>query len=152
VNTTSAGVFGLAGNLAYATAKGGVIGLTRSLAVEGASAGIKVNAIAPAAATRMGGDAAAAAVMKPEQVAPLVAWLAHDDCPVTGEIYTAGAGRFARVFIGVTDGYLAEGAAPTIEDVAAHWDAVNDAASFSVPSDLLAWSASFLSHLGKPRS
>ncbi len=53
VMTTSTGMLGLPGNLSYATAKGGVVGLMRNLAVEGAPHGIKVNAIAPAAVTRM---------------------------------------------------------------------------------------------------
>ena len=58
VMTTSAGMFGLPQNLSYATAKGAVIGMTRSLTTAGAAHGIKVNAIAPAASTRMAGAAA----------------------------------------------------------------------------------------------
>ena len=102
VMTTSAGFFGLPKNLGYATAKGGVIGMTRSLSVAGARHGIKVNLIAPAATTRMAGAPSDAVPdMPPEQVAPMVAFLAHEDCPVTGEIYAAGARRFARIFIAV---------------------------------------------------
>ncbi len=101
VMTTSTGMFGLPNNISYAAAKAGVIGLTRSLTVAGAAHGIKVNLIAPAALTRMAGpreDAAsgrAATQMAPELVAPMVAFLAHEDCPVSGEMYAAGAGRFA---------------------------------------------------------
>ncbi len=203
VMTTSSGLFGLPDNLSYATAKAGVIGLTRSLATAGAPHGIKVNAIAPAALTRMaagpaeqaappapggaggpaapssppaasptvtaapsppaasptvtaplsppaaspaGGGAAAMAQMSPALVAPMAVFLAHEACPVTGEVYAAGGGRFARVFIGVTEGYLS--AAPTLEDVAAHWAAINDEPGYSVPTDLAAWSARFLRHLG----
>src|SRR3546814_15508752 len=58
VNTTSSGVFGLPQNLSYATAKGGVIGMTRSLATAGGEHGIKANLIAPAAMTRMAGKGA----------------------------------------------------------------------------------------------
>src|SRR3546814_8804203 len=58
VNTTSSGVFGLPQNLSYATAKGGVIGMTRSLATAGGEHGIKANLIAPAAMTRMAGQGA----------------------------------------------------------------------------------------------
>ena len=106
--TTSTGLFGLPNNLAYATAKGGVIGLTRSLATAGAAHGIKVNLIAPAALTRMAGAAARRPPeMSPDLVAPMVAFLAHEDCPVSGEIYAAGAGRFARIFIASTEGYVA---------------------------------------------
>ena len=49
-----------------------------------------------------------------EEVTPTVVWLAHEDCPVTGEIYTAGAGRFARLFIASTEGYVHAGGKPTI--------------------------------------
>jgi NAD(P)-dependent dehydrogenase (short-subunit alcohol dehydrogenase family) len=145
VMTTSTGMLGLPGNVSYATAKGGVIGLTRSLAFAGASRGIKVNAIAPAATTRMAGDGGPE--MPPELVAPMVAFLSHEDCPVTGEIYTAGAGRFARLFIASTPGYVSESA--TVEDVAAHWAEINAEAGYFVPTDLQDWSAAFLSHLPK---
>ena len=120
VMTTSAGVFGLPDNLSYATAKGGVIGMTRSLATAGAAHGIKVNLIAPAAMhphgrarrrrrrRRPDGDP-----MAPDLVAPMVAFLAHEDCPVSGEIYAAGAGRFARIFIASTEGYVHADGEPT---------------------------------------
>ena len=65
--------------------------------------------IAPAACTRMAGAATRAGAepqMAPELVAPMVAFLAHEDCPVSGEIYAAGAGRFARIFIASTAGYV----------------------------------------------
>lgn len=150
VMTTSAGLFGLANNTAYATAKGGVLGLTRSLAIAGEPHGIKVNALAPAAWTRMAGDPARAGdlptTMAPELVAPLAAFLAHDRCPVTGEVYAAGAGRFSRVFLASTEGYVSE-AVPTVEDVAEHWAAINDAAGCTVPTDLNDWSSSFMAHL-----
>lgn len=148
VMTTSSGLFGLPDNLSYAAAKGAVIGLTRSLAVAGRKHGIKVNAIAPAAQTRMAGppQGDAETAMAPELVAPMAAFLAHEDCPVTGEIYAAGAGRFARVFIASTPGYVHEKGPPTIEDVAARWDAINDESGYTVPASLRAWSASFMSH------
>jgi NAD(P)-dependent dehydrogenase (short-subunit alcohol dehydrogenase family) len=139
VNTTSSGVFGLRGNLGYATAKGAVIGMTRTLAVEGADVGIKVNAVAPAAATRLGGNVDDPN-MSPHLVAPLVAHLAHDDCPVTGQIYTAGAGRFARLFVASTEGAVTD-------DVVGDWKAINDETNYFVPADLMDWSARFLRHL-----
>jgi NAD(P)-dependent dehydrogenase (short-subunit alcohol dehydrogenase family) len=147
VMTTSSGLFGLATNVSYATAKAGVIGLSRSLAVAGAKVGIKVNLIAPAAVTRMAGDAGPPA-MTPEQVAPMAAFLAHEECPVTGEIYAAGAGRFARIFLASTPGYVQGDPTATIEDVAAHWAEINDESGYWVPSDLMAWSAAFMDHLG----
>jgi len=77
----------------------------------------------------------------------MAARLAHEACPVNGEIYTPGAGRFARLFIAATPGYLHTGGDPTVEDVLAHWDAINDETGYSVPGDLNAWSATFMSHL-----
>jgi NAD(P)-dependent dehydrogenase (short-subunit alcohol dehydrogenase family) len=147
VMTTSAGMFGLPDNLSYATAKAAVIGLTRSLTTAGAAHGIKVNLIAPAAFTRMAGGGPGDPQMAPELVAPMVALLAHEACPVSGEIYAAGAGRFARIFIASTEGYVQAGSEPTIEDVAEHWATINDETGYYVPADLTAWSATFMAHL-----
>jgi len=151
VMTTSSGIFGLPQNLSYATAKAAVIGLTRSIATTSTAHGIKVNLIAPAAFTRMAGqadtDAASSAgpPMSPDLVAPMAAFLAHEACPVNGELYEAGAGRFSRVFIASTPGYVTADA--TIEDVAAHWDEINDERGYTVPTDLPDWSTTFLAHL-----
>lgn len=156
VMTTSTGMLGLPNNLSYAAAKGAVIGLTRSLATAGAAHGIAVNAIAPGALTRMagragtdasGGPGAESGPMSPDLVAPMVAYLAHEACPVSGEVYAAGFGRFARLFIASTEGYVHSTADPTIEDVAEHWSAINDEAGYSVPADLTEWSAGFMTHL-----
>jgi NAD(P)-dependent dehydrogenase (short-subunit alcohol dehydrogenase family) len=142
-------MFGLPQNLSYATAKAAVIGMTRSLTTAGAAHGIKVNLVAPAAFTRMAGQAPdeGAPQMSPDLVAPMVAYLAHEDCPVSGEIYAAGAGRFARIFIASTNGYVDADPEPTIEDVADNWTAINDESGYYVPTDLTSWSAAFLSHL-----
>lgn len=157
VMTTSSGMFGLRDNITYATAKGGVIGLSRSLAVAGADAGIKVNLIAPAAATRRGSlksslDAAISGpppeYMATEWVSPMMAYLAHEECNVTGEIYGAGAGRFTRIFIAENPGYARAKGLPTIEDVAQNWETINDLSDYYIPKDLLDWSAHFMSHQG----
>ncbi|MEW1722533.1 SDR family NAD(P)-dependent oxidoreductase [Streptomyces sp. NPDC093109] len=160
VLTTSAGLFGTDNNLSYAAAKGGVIGLARSAKLAGEPHGIKVNVIAPAALTRMGGieDEAAADVaarqagMTSEAVSPIVAYLAHESCPVSGEVYAAGAGRFARFFVASTPGYVHEGGAvATVEDVVNNWDAINDEKGYYVPSDLMAWTGAFLGHQFKEK-
>jgi NAD(P)-dependent dehydrogenase (short-subunit alcohol dehydrogenase family) len=151
VMTTSSGVFGLPKNLSYATAKAAVIGLTRSLKTAGAAHGIKINLIAPAAFTRMAGAAAddspEATQMSPDLVAPMVAFLAHEDCPVSGEIYAAGAGRFARIFIASTEGYVHPTPEPTVEDVAENWATINDETGYYIPADLIGWSDAFMAHL-----
>jgi NAD(P)-dependent dehydrogenase (short-subunit alcohol dehydrogenase family) len=151
VNTTSSGMFGLPNNVGYATAKAGVVGLTRSLATAGAPHGIKCNLVAPAAYTRMAGpvdpESPMATTMDPDLVAPMMAFLAHESCPVTGEIYSAGARRFARIFIAQAEGYVDTTGVPTVEDVAAHWSEINDESTYTVPPDLMAWSATFMAHL-----
>ena len=151
VMTTSAGLFGLAKNTAYAAAKGGVVGLTRSIALAGSKHDIKANAIAPAAWTRMAGGPAVGdieAQMSPDLVAPMAAFLAHEACPVSGEIYAAGAGRFARIFIASTVGYVEPTPpTPTIEDIAENWATINDESGYTVPADLTGWSDAFMTHL-----
>jgi len=79
--------------------------------------------------------------MSPDQVAPMVAFLAHEACPVSGEIYAAGAGRFARIFIASTEGYVHSTPEPTMEDVAQNWATINDETGYYVPDDLTAWSS-----------
>jgi NAD(P)-dependent dehydrogenase (short-subunit alcohol dehydrogenase family) len=146
VMTTSTGMLGLPNNTSYATAKGAVLGLARSLATAGTAHGITVNCVAPAAFTRMAGPPGPGTdKMAPELVAPIVAYLAHEACPANGEVYVAGAGRFARLFIAVTEGHVQTDA--TIEDVADHWPLINDRQEYSVPADLPAWSAAFMKHL-----
>jgi NAD(P)-dependent dehydrogenase (short-subunit alcohol dehydrogenase family) len=150
VNTCSAaGILGAPRMSNYGAAKTGLIGLTRVLAAEAAGLDIKVNAVAPVAATRMMdysmGSAAevdnpeAEALMRPfldrldpALVSPVVAFLAHAQCRVSGEIYTVGGGQVSRFFIGRTKGYYN----PTlsIEDVHAHLDQIRDPAEHTVPA------------------
>ncbi|MBP2320406.1 NAD(P)-dependent dehydrogenase (short-subunit alcohol dehydrogenase family) [Kibdelosporangium banguiense] len=153
VNTTSsAGILGSTHKSHYGAAKTGLIGFTRVLAVEGAAHNIRVNAIAPIAATRMlavtmaEGDNgrrldpadlammhAVTSKLDPALVAPVVAFLAHEDCPVTGEIYTAGAGQVARFFTGRTKGYYRPDL--SIEDVRDHLAEIRDETGYTVPED-----------------
>ena len=96
VMTTSTGVLGLPTNTSYATAKARGHRPDPQPHDRGGQTGIKVNLIAPAAMTRMAGSRRlTGATMAPELVAPMAAFLAHEACPVSGEIYVAGAGRFA---------------------------------------------------------
>lgn len=155
VMTTSTGLFGRPDNLSYATAKAGVIGMTRSLTAAGAAHGIKVNLIAPSASTRMvlpsnrrgSTPPPLPPGMEPELVAPMVAFLAHEDCDVSGEIYLAGAGRFARIFIAATQGYVHPHPEQlTIEDVAENWASINDETGYYKPADLMDWSKHYMAH------
>jgi NAD(P)-dependent dehydrogenase (short-subunit alcohol dehydrogenase family) len=90
----------------YAVAKAGVIGLSNVAAMEGIEHGVKSNVIVPAAVTRMaeGIDTSAYPPMGPELVAPVVGWLAHESCSITGEILVALAGRVATAIVAETPG------------------------------------------------
>jgi NAD(P)-dependent dehydrogenase (short-subunit alcohol dehydrogenase family) len=110
----------------YAVAKAGVIGLSNVAAIEGAAHGVKSNVIVPAAVTRMaeGIDTSAYPPMGPDLVAPVVGWLAHESCSVTGEMLVALAGRVATAVIAETPGVYRP--SWTMEDVAANIDAIRD--------------------------
>lgn len=136
INTTSqSGVLGNFGQSNYGAAKMGLVGFTRVLAIEGAKYNIKANAIAPIARTRMTEDlmGAAAERLDPELVSPVVAWLASEDCSVTGEVFTVAAGRVARFFVGMTKGYF--NPKLTIEDVRDHLDQIRDETDYLVPAN-----------------
>ena len=134
MTSSNSGILGNFGQSNYGAAKMGLVGLTRVLAAEGAKYGIKVNAIAPLARTRMTEEllGAAADRLGPELVSPVVAFLAHEECPVTGEVYTVGGGRVARFFIGMTRGYAASELSP--ETVRDHFDQIRDETGYTVPS------------------
>jgi NAD(P)-dependent dehydrogenase (short-subunit alcohol dehydrogenase family) len=137
VNTSSAaGIFGNFGQANYGAAKMGLVGLTRVLAVEGAKNNIKVNAIAPVAKTRMTEELFGEAMDKlsPELITPIVTYLTHEDCPVSGEVYSVGGGRVARVFVGVTPGFVdPELSAESVRD---HFAEIRDEAGYEVPANL----------------
>jgi NAD(P)-dependent dehydrogenase (short-subunit alcohol dehydrogenase family) len=134
VNTASnAGVLGNFGQSNYGAAKMGLVGLTNVLAIEGQKHNINVNAICPIAKTRMTeellgplGDQ-----LDPALVSPLVAWLVHEDCPTTGEIFSAGGGCIARFFVGLTPGYYDPSL--TAESIRDNWDQVRDESGYEVP-------------------
>jgi NAD(P)-dependent dehydrogenase (short-subunit alcohol dehydrogenase family) len=134
VNTASnAGVLGNFGQTNYGAAKMGLVGLTHVLAIEGQRNNINVNAICPVAKTRMTeellgplGD-----TLDPSLVSPLVAWLVHEDCTTTGEIYSAAGGCISRFFVGLTPGY--DNPNLTAEDVRDNWDTIRDESGYLVP-------------------
>jgi NAD(P)-dependent dehydrogenase (short-subunit alcohol dehydrogenase family) len=108
----------------YAAAKAGVIGLSNVAALEGADAGVACNVIVPAAVTRMaeGIDTSAYPPMGADLVAPVVGWLAHESCSVTGEIFIALAGRVARAVIAETPGVYRP--SWSVEDVGEHLEEI----------------------------
>jgi len=118
------GLYGNHGVANYAAAKAGVIGLSNVAALEGAADGVKCNVIVPAAVTRMaeGIDTSAYPPMGADLVAPVVGWLAHESCSVTGEMFIALAGRVARAVIAESPGVYRPSWA--VEDVGEHLDAI----------------------------
>ncbi|MBU6226660.1 MAG: SDR family oxidoreductase [Acidobacteria bacterium] len=145
--SSAAGIFGNFGQTNYGAAKLGLVGFTRVLAVEGAKYNIKANAIAPLALTRMTEDlmGALADKLDPAQVSPIVAWLAHEDCPVTGQVYSVGGGRVANVFFGETQGYTKPG--HSLEDVRDNWEAIMSQKDYFVPQNLAEETAAFFNKL-----
>jgi NAD(P)-dependent dehydrogenase (short-subunit alcohol dehydrogenase family) len=139
INTTSgSGLYGNFGQVNYAAAKAGLVGFTRALALEGARAGIRVNAIAPLAKSAMTETMMAPELLErlaPEWVSPLVTWLASDGCTATGCVYSVGAGRYARVATLEAQGVRFEHV-PTIAELADAAAAIDDLAGAVEPASL----------------
>ncbi len=126
MTTSAAGLFGNFGQTNYSAAKMGLVGLMNTLKLEGEKHNIKVNTVAPVAATRLTEDVLPPDLfqkLKPEFVTPLVLYLCSEQCPVTGGIYNAGAGFFNRAALLTGPGLsLSSGQTiPSPEDVAEHW-------------------------------
>lgn len=149
VMTSSSSIFGMQGNSNYLAAKGGVLALAQALALEGEAHNIRVNSVLPFAASNIGQNSphvgpdmqrnvapqkALTARRTPESVLPLVLYLAGRSCAVSGQAFSALAGRYARTFIGLCDGWLSEDAnAVTVEDIAQRMDEIGDTSKFIVP-------------------
>jgi NAD(P)-dependent dehydrogenase (short-subunit alcohol dehydrogenase family) len=120
------GFYGTHNVVNYGVSKAGIIGLSNIVAIEGAAKGVKCNIIAPGAVTRMaeGLDVSQYPPMGPELVAPVVGWLAHESCSITGEMLISMAGRIARALIVETQGVYRP--SWTIDEVADHIDAIRD--------------------------
>lgn len=130
INTgSSAGIFGSFGQANYATAKLGLWGFTQSLAKEGEKRNIKVNCIAPLAGTRMTETVMPKEVvdaLKPEFVAPFVAYLSHDQCADSGALYEVGAGYIAKQRWQRSEGFQFDVDNLTLESIRDNWAKVND--------------------------
>lgn len=138
MTSSGSGLFGNFGQANYGAAKAALVGLMNVIQLEGAKYGIKVNAIAPIAHTRMTEELLGplAEKLDPSLVSPAVAYLCSDRCELTGEIWSVGGGTVSRIFVGLTRGYAkreAEGPL-TIEDVADHVADIRSEEGFIVPA------------------
>ena len=134
--SSSSGILGNFGQSAYGAAKAGLVGLTRVLAAEGARHNIRVNAVAPLARTRMTEEqlGSMAGRLHPRLVSPVVAWLCHEECPVSGEVYAVGGGRVSRFFTGLTPGIFDPDL--SVEGVRDRFEAIRAQEGYTVPGSL----------------
>jgi NAD(P)-dependent dehydrogenase (short-subunit alcohol dehydrogenase family) len=149
--SSNAGVFGNFGQANYAAAKMGLVGLSNVLAIEGAKAGIMSNVVCPVAATRMTMEllGPAADALQAETVTPLVTFLASEACTLTHETFSAAGGRYARVFIGLAQGwYGGKGHVPTAEDVLDNLEQIEKQDGYIVPTSIQDELGALLSVLG----
>jgi hypothetical protein len=139
------------------------MGLANVIAIEGEPHGILANTVLPFGYSRMVtstlGEEEAEALrqasgfmqaIEPERVVPIVVFLASTECGVTHHNYSAGAGRFARVFVGLGDGWIADagGGPATAEDVAAHLADIASTEPFIVPTSIFDEVAQMCDRLG----
>ena len=145
--SSSGGMFGQPMEAHYAAAKAGLVGLSNVIAIEGAEHGILSNTVLPFGFSRMVtetvGDPKALeeigflGVIRPELVVPMVVFLASRACEFSHQNYSACAGRFARVFIGLGQGWLAEpDSNPTADDIEARLSEVSATEPFTVPGSI----------------
>ena len=134
--TSAAGVFGNFGQTNYGAAKMGLVGLSNVLAIEGQKYEIRSNVVAPIARTRLTEQLLGplANALDPELVTPLVVYLASEECTLTHELLSAGGGRYARAFVGLTPGWFAgKGAQPTAEEVRDQIGVIRDEQGYTIP-------------------
>jgi NAD(P)-dependent dehydrogenase (short-subunit alcohol dehydrogenase family) len=152
--SSAAGMFGNAEQSAYGAAKAGLVGLMNVLSQEGKEHGVLCNALLPTAASRMGEQmsaqqmkdfgevyASAGAYLGNSATAPfvtpLVVYLVSEACQSTHGIYSASLGRYARVFLAASDGWVGpRDEAPPAEDIAAHFGEITGIGHFSIPASL----------------
>jgi len=128
MTTSSTGLGGNFGQANYGAAKLALVGLAKTLNLEGAKNNIRVNSIAPTAGTRMTEDLfpeEAYKAFSPESVVPAALYLVSEDAPAN-VIVGAGAGHYQSFFLTMNEGVLLPPADRTVEGFAAAWDRISD--------------------------
>ncbi len=151
--SSASGMFGHPWQANYAAAKAGLVGLSNVVALEGRDHGILSNALLPGARTRLASTldfsfkdeiAEIAEVfgrmgppydpvrLEPDWVMPIALYLVSEQSATTQGVYSAVSGRYSQVFIGASEGWVAE-QRPEPEAIAANWDAINDRDRYTRP-------------------
>ena len=148
MTTSSSGLYGNFGQANYGAAKMALVGLMQTLSIEGAKYDIRVNCLAPTAATAMTQSLLPApmlAALTVESVSPGLVALVSEDAP-NRSILNAGAGHFARAFVSLTRGRFVGERADAAEMVKAEWDAISDRSGDIIPERGMAQAEQELAH------
>ena len=156
--SSSGGMFGQHLEPHYGAAKAGLVGLSNVIALEGADHGILSNTVLPFGFSRMVTETVDSNTLEnlglmnligPEKVVPIVTYLASRTCEFSHENYSACAGRYARVFVGLGDGWLPDtNSTATADDIAAHFAKVSGVEPFTIPGNIYEELFSVVGRLG----
>ena len=134
--SSNAGIFGNFGQTNYGAAKAGLVGFSNVLAIEGAKYNIKSNVIAPVARTRLTEELLGPLTdyLDPDQVMPMVVYLCSETNQFSHEIFTAGGGRYGRIFVGTNQGWFSGmKVVPSVEEIRDNLDQIRDVSQYEIP-------------------
>jgi len=156
MTSSAAGIYGNFGQANYSAAKLGLLGFAKALAIEGEKRNVLVNTIAPMAGSRMTETVFPpdlVQALKPEYVAPLVAYLCHDTSKTNGQLFEVGAGWISALRWQRTKGaFIDTSKGLTPEDVKKNWDKINDFSATTFPTATTDSVSLVMEHLNKSKS